>query len=738
MADGNRRRRVGQALRGAGKAGARATWEGIKGTGKSLINPTNVGVFFWLTIIFHLLDASMNFTNTVVRGTMYLLLACVSLFMLYNEVNQGSVKRAFGLSALQFFLPLALAMIMNGILGGIFPVEQLQSLQKLLLVLPVWPLYIMFSSEVEKTRSVEIARFIFIILVIIMLFPWYKALLFDLQLYAGEVDLPDVSGNVLDDIKKGTKSFTDLIKTAGQKQLQLATGDYYTGQVDKNKEQPLGVYIEDVKASSTHFFEDEPVSVWATLKARTLDVEKDIDVTVTCKAKTGFTDLGNEVMGDADPDTPAKEVKYNVVNYEEQGISCDVPALQFKPGSQRVLFNAEFNFNTISYIKGYFMEQERLRSMRRQGIDPLLHYQVPDKKPVAIYSNGPVAVGMSTQQALNGLTKDGGFRLGVTVENRWEGKIKRIKTLIIKVPEGFEIDEAGCGDAWIVKKSCSGQPDICEADDTGRAKYTKYYMLNPTSKTENGVVVKRGADRFVEIEQRQTFNCKVKPKNLQVALGNTPLVTHYFKVSVDYDYELEKGTSVHIKDVVGVEAFPLGLSNQDILPEALSDLTGVIWNDHKAAIQRASARYTVPKELIIGIIATESLGNPEAISGAGAVGLMQVVPSSAGAEVCPQHDAEALQDPSNNIDCGTKYFKKMYTQFDKDVRKALAAYNAGPERVRGWMRDGKWKRYASKNYAPCSRAGDILQTTSKCQTQNYVPKVLSYYTIAHQQLFTTQ
>jgi soluble lytic murein transglycosylase-like protein len=95
------------------------------------------------------------------------------------------------------------------------------------------------------------------------------------------------------------------------------------------------------------------------------------------------------------------------------------------------------------------------------------------------------------------------------------------------------------------------------------------------------------------------------------------------------------------------------------------------------AIQEAAARYQLPHQLIKGVIEAESNYDSTAVSPAGAQGLMQLMPGTA-------RDLGVTQpfDIRQNIDGGVRYLRKMMDLFGGNVRKALAAYNAGPETVK--------------------------------------------------------
>ncbi|MBN1905665.1 MAG: lytic transglycosylase domain-containing protein [Deltaproteobacteria bacterium] len=93
-------------------------------------------------------------------------------------------------------------------------------------------------------------------------------------------------------------------------------------------------------------------------------------------------------------------------------------------------------------------------------------------------------------------------------------------------------------------------------------------------------------------------------------------------------------------------------------------------------IKAASEKFSMEPSLVKAVIKAESGFNHAAVSSKGAQGLMQLMPGTA--------EAMEVDDPYNpekNIFGGTKYLSKMMERFNNDVRLALAAYNAGPEKV---------------------------------------------------------
>lgn len=97
----------------------------------------------------------------------------------------------------------------------------------------------------------------------------------------------------------------------------------------------------------------------------------------------------------------------------------------------------------------------------------------------------------------------------------------------------------------------------------------------------------------------------------------------------------------------------------------------------ETSISRAAADYDLPHDLIRSVIQAESNFNVKAISRAGAQGLMQLMPDTA-----RELGVRNPFDIRENIDAGSRYLKQMISLFGGDIKKGLAAYNAGPGTMR--------------------------------------------------------
>lgn len=119
-------------------------------------------------------------------------------------------------------------------------------------------------------------------------------------------------------------------------------------------------------------------------------------------------------------------------------------------------------------------------------------------------------------------------------------------------------------------------------------------------------------------------------------------------------------------------------------------------------ILRATLDTRVSPALVLAVIGIESAGRPEAVSHAGAVGLMQLIPATA-----KRFGVSDSKDPVENIKGGVAYLDWLMREFDNDPLMVLAAYNAGEGAVK-----------ANQGVPPYA------------ETRDYVPKVLAAWQVA--------
>ena len=120
----------------------------------------------------------------------------------------------------------------------------------------------------------------------------------------------------------------------------------------------------------------------------------------------------------------------------------------------------------------------------------------------------------------------------------------------------------------------------------------------------------------------------------------------------------------------------------ELLPAIERGLHPVRFGDDFAAAAAAARLHpTVP----LGVARQESRFTPAVSSGAGAVGLMQLLPSTASELAGRPISAEALKEPALNTDLGSRYLRQLLDQSKGNAFLAVASYNAGPGAAQGWV-----------------------------------------------------
>ena len=113
--------------------------------------------------------------------------------------------------------------------------------------------------------------------------------------------------------------------------------------------------------------------------------------------------------------------------------------------------------------------------------------------------------------------------------------------------------------------------------------------------------------------------------------------------------------------------------------------------DLNQTVKTASGTYQLDPDLVTSVIRAESGFNTRALSPKGAQGLMQLMPQTA-----TQLGVHNAYDPQANVEAGTRYLRELLERYNFDLIKALAAYNAGPQRVEQY--NGVPPYYETKAY----------------------------------------
>lgn len=465
-------------------------------------------------------------------------------------------------------------------------------------IYPIWFYFTAFYSfRVKTTTFTKVVVFLVIAVNIFALAQGYYQVRGAVETDIGEEVTQAES--FLDKAKERFEQEIGRVKRKVQQQMEFATGGYYEGQVEENENIPLGVYFEDTKASVTEFYEDEPVEVWGDLLVRTLDRDTPVTVNVGCEYEEEHMPA-NSVM--------PKE-GFTIYTMEEEVIECRFDAGAIPKGTRKIRLTADFNFKTMAYLKSYMMDKETLRSMRKDEIDVFDYYGIRDKNPIAIFTNGPVKIGMETNDPPMGLYENSTPYLGITIENQWSGNIKNINEMIVQIPRGMEFF-----------KNCDEKFDVVTEGVTD-PNYN-VYALNDRGK--------RYFKMPIEKERYRSLRCLMQIKDKNRVLGDVPLTTKYFRTTISYDYELEQDVSVNIKQVPRLEYYVIGGTcsmgnNYELISEKIGESVSVLKNCKQYLGNFSRYRNMVPNKNDIDLLMVLSVAQKESECRAlDAGGIMQI------------------------------------------------------------------------------------------------------------------
>ena len=204
------------------------------------------------------------------------------------------------------------------------------------------------------------------------------------------------------------------------------------------------------------------------------------------------------------------------------------------------------------------------------------------------------------------------------------------------------------------------------------------------------------------------------PKGQNVHLRNVPKRTRkeQFKIVI-----IKKKTIIILLIVLLISI--IAISN---IPKKIQSL--IYKKEYEEYVEKYSKQYNVDENLVYAVIKAESNFNSNAKSSKDAIGLMQLIESTA-QEICKKTDLqlsneklkEKLLEPEVNINIGTKYLSILIEKY-KSIEVAVTAYNAGIGTVDNWIEKGIIKADSS----------DIENIPYK-ETNNYVRKILRDYKI---------
>ncbi|MCK5107360.1 MAG: prepilin peptidase [Nanoarchaeota archaeon] len=505
-------------------------WYQVKWTGKgdwSAGSSKLMFFFYVLVLLAHVIDSFVfEYRNNWMRAILYLVVFLISWFLIFGRnvkpLTQAGGQRllmAFILALVAFLLPVIEWVLLKNIMDA-----------KLIHILQLWigfyPSYLIVTAQensaLEKLQKAWIGLWI-LLGVLFLIVGVINGGLKSLPIPESEEDfdpwesLMSVLNFIWETFWNGITSMWDFARgkinqtqAAGVGQFDYATGGYYSGNEESVEEQ--GVFIKNVEFSKPEFDENTPIELFYNLEMKT-PTNKPVPVTITCLIES-TNETNNDLFGNVDEST------LDLYNNEIVPLSC-VFENGVEKGNHKIKLTSSYEYETLSRIETHFIDVERKNAYRAEGIDILSDYG-KDSSPVSVFTAGPMDLGIEIGTQPIGIESGSkGPRIGFTLEGDWNGIIKSVKELYIKLPKGLILGSQS-GD-------CS--------------------KFMPFTTPEDNQNIYKYEGTINEIEEYRSFNCKTQVSNFDDLMGNNEISTKYIKVEAKYIYEDEKIETVN---VVGV------------------------------------------------------------------------------------------------------------------------------------------------------------------------------------------
>lgn len=359
---------------------------------------------------------------------------------------------------------------------------------------------------------------------------------------------------------------------------------------------------------------------------------------------------------------------------------------------------------------------------------------VSDAVSIARVASGDTsaAVGMARSKAIRYATHPSAI----------EADFKRFKGLVASFRRAV-------GGTW-------GAGDVREPEPKQYVKYTQNYLSRASVDFERGVILVETLDQdtpqaSLRAAIATTLLTPYDPRAVDlysagpVKLGGKPFLLGEVKDAQGRDIRTEEQAEEFARQAVAVsvQERPAEVSGKRVsfvLIPMIADHMQVRAAKFRPLVEEAASRFGVSRNLVYAIIRVESDFNPYAINSVPAVGLMQVVPQTAGADVQAYLSGKAgeptkayLFEPQHNITYGTAYLHLLGTRFLAGVGDALsreycviAAYNGGAGALlKTFDRDKARAVQAINARAPMGVFETIVERHAASETRNYLRKVLA-------------
>ncbi len=480
-------------------------------------------LFFLAALFFHAWDALHGFDrggqNFLLMFTVYGLFALYAALGYYRTGLTRDSMRYFGISIFAFLIPFIFQLPVVGPF-----LSRLPLLLTILTFTPVWALYIALKEEsgplhtIGKWWTTAIVIALFIIALAMVSLPSALGTLHPVQL--GQ-SLRTTWTQLQDSWLTVKDRFGVIFNVREWRQRINQTFNpymaYYSGQVEQNKREPLGVYITRLDPLYPKTFVNTSPLIQGRIEAKSF-LDKDVLITPSCRLERA----GKEAWaGTPDVKEPLR-LNYQLI----RDVVCKFPPIP-NAGTYTAVMGASFNFETWAYITETFVSRDTIEQYSAQRQDVNTALDIP-RTATAVYTNGPVMLGVSADEQPLDIDPEAREplqrRFGFTLDNRWnQGEIGEVESIDVLVPEPFKLEEC--------------------------------YPVEPTSKQEaeqGGAVTRYTFTKGIQTDARYNYRsvtCKLALPSKQaaeevLAFGEKTPVT--FVVIARYTYQLEKKTRVRV------------------------------------------------------------------------------------------------------------------------------------------------------------------------------------------------
>ncbi len=421
-----------------------------------------------------------------------------------------SIAAFYSLFAVQPNFQLLLSRTLLKALGFSSVGTTIGKLFSLRVVYPLWLLFYLYKRHTKK--SLRILQSYVALLFLLLAFAGITSMSAH-ALYGSSNRVDFQIGSIGGGFKEGWANFVNHWKT-----LPNATRNFWQGSIDyatgttpgedeKYAEKDLGVAFKELKLSQPKFYDDEKITAWGKIHAKSLD--KPIELYINCSLLKGK----NETAGEVIPKSPLSISKEETIDFE-----CRFPKQE--AGDYKIKATALYHFETNARLKTYFVDKAFQKSLDETK-DVLSLFGQSDRNPVATVTSGPVEVGMKTSQPLIAIYRNkenpGTKILSIEVNKKWDGEIKKINELSISTPKGISLDYETCTPEF----KPAGKED-------GR---NLYKLTKPITEF---------------LEDGRGFYCRFIFDNPNELFGDKKFRIDYFKMKVDYWYETSSKVEVTI------------------------------------------------------------------------------------------------------------------------------------------------------------------------------------------------